>query len=174
MILGIDAGIKGGFVILSKKDKSILLAKKTPLIPKTKTLDSKTIISYMQIVDDIILEEQFSIAQPEKRQNPKSDFTTAYNYGKLCALGEIVKPTFGIVHPNTWQSAYTFAPVGIRKTKKHHIALAKSLAGKQADMIVSDGVADAYLIARNSLQRLEILQKRNPLKEIFYNLFKRP
>jgi len=172
MILGIDSGIKGGLVILSPNGL-IVLAEKMP-IDKEKRLLSKEILELMNSVNYIVVEEQFVIAQLHKRQNPKANFTTAYNYGKLCALAEVSGVKFGVVHPNTWQSAFTFAPVGVRKTKQHHITLAKALAKHQGHLITNDGIADAYLIALNSFDRISFAKKRNIDSNFFYNLFKIP
>jgi hypothetical protein len=156
MIAGIDAGLKGGIVILSSKGE-LKGAYRMPLHTKTKRLDLKRIRELLQSIWFIGLEEQFI--------NPKQQgqFTNARNYGELytsCVLsGASVKEW----RPKEWQGLYRFP---YRKTKRHHIELALRLCPKLADHLTkkngelnmsADGIADAYLIARAEFKRLQMV-----------------
>ena len=151
MILGIDIGLHGHFVVISK-DNDVITSYEMP------TIDSEyDLQSINDIFKDLALCVKYAfiespIAMP--KIPPHTHIKSGYCFGMLSAFLSMHKIPFEVVAPNVW-------------TKTMHKGLSKDMKAKDKSKIIvnrllpdfnsltrnltslnRDGFMDAYLIAR--------------------------
>ena len=153
MIVGIDNGISGGIVAISRATGSIIDKTPMPLLHRLGKKETDTRKVYDWITD---LNTPFTLAIEEPLRHARSSQairSMAINFGKILGLAESKQWDIKCVSVHKWQKRM-LGRVPKGKTKEHALAVAYDIApdecwkkSKRASK-PHDGMVDAFLIAR--------------------------
>jgi len=153
VIIGIDNGLSGGLVAISKCTGAVIDKTVMPTLHRLKKREVDARKVYEWVMD---LESDFELAIEEPLHHAKSSQAVrsmALSFGKLLGLAESRQWKVNCVSVHKWQKIM-LGPTPKGKTKEVALAVANDLApdecwlkSKRASK-PHDGLIDAFLIAR--------------------------
>ena len=153
MIIGIDNGLSGGLVAISKHTGAVITKMVMPTLHRLKKREVDTRKVYEWVMS---LESDFLVAIEEPLHHAKSSQAVrsmALSFGKLLGLAESRQWNVKCVSVHKWQKAM-LGRVPKGKTKEVALMVADKLAPEECWLKSKraskphDGLIDAFLIAR--------------------------